>query len=85
MEHAVELSAGDREDRRIASVIRASRSREWTEGVYQVFLLTRPGDGDQRLRSVHLVWTPCPRPPARPGPARGCGSWWRARCSPSPG
>ncbi|MDR7373470.1 hypothetical protein J2X28_000426 [Kocuria rhizophila] len=48
-EHAVELSAGDREDRKIAAVIRASRSREWTEGVYQVFLLTRPGDSDHRV------------------------------------
>lgn len=47
-EHAAELAAGDREDRKIAAVIRASRSRQWTEGVYQVFLLTRPGDRDHR-------------------------------------
>lgn len=48
-DHAVELSAGSREDRKIAAVIRASRREEWTEGVYQVFLLTRPGDADHRV------------------------------------
>jgi len=48
-DHAVELSAGDREDRKIASAIRASRGMGWTGGVYQVFLLTRPGDGEHRV------------------------------------
>lgn len=48
-EHAKELEAGDKEDRKIARVIRASRCERWTAGVYQVFLLTRPGDADHRV------------------------------------
>lgn len=47
-EHAKELEAGDRDDRKIARVIRASRRMEWTAGVYQVFLLTRPQDPNHR-------------------------------------
>lgn len=53
-EHATELDAGDREDRKIAAIIRASRQKEWTAGVYQVFLLTRPGDADHRVLSSAL-------------------------------
>jgi len=41
-------TSNDRNDRKIASVIEASRQLGWTEGVYQVFLLTQPGDPDHR-------------------------------------
>lgn len=37
-----------RNDRKIAAVIETSREFGWTEGVYQVFLLTRPGDAEHR-------------------------------------
>ena len=38
----------DRDDRKIAAVIRASQAAGWTEGSYQVFLLTAPGDPRHR-------------------------------------
>ncbi|WP_041560366.1 hypothetical protein [Nocardia farcinica] len=40
--------SSDRNDRKIAAVIETSREFGWTEGVYQVFLLTRPGDAEHR-------------------------------------
>lgn len=41
-------ASSNRDDQRIAKVIRASRERSWTEGVYQVFLLSRSGDPTHR-------------------------------------
>lgn len=41
-------ASGDRHDRKIASIIEASRSAGWEEGRYQVFLLTRKGDARHR-------------------------------------
>jgi hypothetical protein len=38
----------DRHDRKIAQVIDQSQSTNWTGGLYQVFLLTRPGDPSHR-------------------------------------
>ncbi|MFI6171669.1 hypothetical protein ACIBCN_33160 [Nocardia sp. NPDC051052] len=46
---AASLSASqDSNDRKIASVIEISRGLGWTDGVYQVFLLTRDGDPQHR-------------------------------------
>lgn len=48
-QHALELEkSSERNDRRIARVIRASRAKGWTDGVYQVFLLTSPGNPNHR-------------------------------------
>lgn len=44
----------DRFDRKIAQVIDAARSTNWTGGLYQVFLLTRPGDPTHRQLSSCL-------------------------------
>ncbi|MGW4716113.1 hypothetical protein [Nocardia sp. NPDC004260] len=40
--------SANRDDRKIAAVIDASCQLGWTEGAYQVFLLTRPGDPEHR-------------------------------------
>nr|WP_210728440.1 hypothetical protein [Cellulomonas septica] len=40
--------SSDRTDRRIGALIAAARAAGWTEGRYQVFLLTRPGDPAHR-------------------------------------
>lgn len=42
------LASQDREDRKIGRAIQAARQAGWTDGVYQVFLLTRPGSPDHR-------------------------------------
>jgi hypothetical protein len=44
----------DRFDRKIAQAIDVSRSTNWTGGLYQVFLLTRPGDPAHRQLSSCL-------------------------------
>lgn len=41
-------ASADRADRKIAAIITWSRQAGWDDGVYQVFLLTRPGDSDHR-------------------------------------
>ncbi len=46
-------ASSDRDDRKIATVIQASRGRGWNEGRYQVFLLTR--DGDVRHRKLRTA------------------------------
>jgi hypothetical protein len=38
----------DRMDRKVAAVIKESRNAGWNDGIYQVFLLTRPGDPSHR-------------------------------------
>jgi len=45
---ALLAASGDRNDRKIATVIAASRDAGWTAGVYQVFLLSRPGASKHR-------------------------------------
>ncbi|MET9326615.1 hypothetical protein [Tsukamurella sp. NPDC003166] len=44
----------DRYDRKIAKVIRTSRNAGWSEGRYQVFLLTTPGDSRHRTLPAAL-------------------------------
>jgi hypothetical protein len=46
--------SADRFDRKIAQVIDEARSTNWTDGLYQVFLLTRPGDPTHRQLSACL-------------------------------
>lgn len=41
-------ASSDREDRKVGAVIGAARAAGWTDGSYQVFLLTRPGDPAHR-------------------------------------
>lgn len=41
-------SSSDRNDRKLAAVIHESRAAGWNDGLYQVFLLTRPGDPAHR-------------------------------------
>lgn len=41
-------ASSDREDRKVGAVIGAARAAGWTEGSYQVFLLTRTGDPAHR-------------------------------------
>ncbi|AEI11180.1 hypothetical protein [Cellulomonas gilvus] len=48
------LASTDRFDRKIAPLISAFRSAGWTEGRYQVFLLTRPGDARHRALTSPL-------------------------------
>lgn len=60
-QHAASLAAsGDPTDKKVAAVIMASRATLWTEGVYQVFLLTRPGHPQHRTLAH-----PVQRPPDR--------------------
>ncbi|OSM42532.1 hypothetical protein BCY76_013955 [Nesterenkonia sp. PF2B19] len=44
----------DRNDRKIASVITASREQGWAEGMYQVFLLSGPGHPQHRQLDTAL-------------------------------
>ncbi|MFK3669035.1 hypothetical protein ACI2IX_02600 [Leifsonia aquatica] len=47
----------DRNDRKLSTVIRASRDAGWTDGTYQVFLLTRAGDPQHRSLSGSVPHT----------------------------
>jgi hypothetical protein len=42
------LASAERNDRKIGALIATSRAAGWSDGVYQVFLLTRPGDPAHR-------------------------------------
>ncbi|MFI2472738.1 hypothetical protein [Nocardia xishanensis] len=54
-------SSTDPNDRKIAAVIDQSRTAGWTEGTYQVFLLTRPGDPAHRSLETALPHYGCGR------------------------
>lgn len=57
-EHAAHLeTSSDRNDRKIARIIRSSRQHVWTEGMYQVFLLSQSGDPDHRTLPGPVVNT----------------------------
>jgi hypothetical protein len=53
-EESARLGSGDRWDRKIAKVIMASRGAGWTDGRYQVFLLSRHGDPSHRELAAPL-------------------------------
>lgn len=60
----------DRNDRKIAALISVTLTAGWTEGTYQVFLLTRPGDPEHRT---------LPRPVAHRTSGRGSAFVQRQR------
>ena len=55
-EEAARLArSGDRCDRKVAKVIAATRAEGWSDGRYQVFLLTQPGDPKHRSLTTAIA------------------------------